>query len=210
MNEVLTEHLARQWEGLTGLAACSGAHPLIRAVPVAWLDPLSRRAPVRIDLAFRTVAIRDMEVRARSLVRDFGGDPDAFVRAMRPGPLDWEPVFAEPLEDPTQAPIRLRIFMPEDLNRPVSPEVYFIDRVWHPNIRWDNGLACYGDKQAWAQPDRALADLVRRLFMMTAYADPGAVNLDEAHALNKTALRWYTDTLAEMPELFPLSRTFPA
>lgn len=210
MTAWLAEHLTRQWDGLQALITRLGAASLIEAEPTAWLDPVSRKAPVRIDLALRTVAIVDMEVRGRSLVREFGGDAEGFVRVTDPAPLDWEPVFAEPLEDSSHGPIRVRLFLPEDLNRPASPEVYFLDRVWHPNIRWDNGLACYGDKQAWAQPDRSLADLVRRLFLMTAFADAGAVNMDEAHALNKQALRWYRDTLAEMPELFPLSRRIPA
>ncbi|MEB3298013.1 MAG: hypothetical protein VKO21_00820 [Candidatus Sericytochromatia bacterium] len=210
MTGLLQEHLSRQWESLQNLAhAHAGSPPLMEVSATDWLDPTTRVGPVRIELALRTVAIVDMEVRGRSLKRDFGSDAEAFVRTLDPDPLDWEPVFAEPLEDPAQPPLRLRLFLPTDPNRPTSPEVYFVDRVWHPNIRWDNGLVCYGDKQAWAQPDRSLADLVRRLFTMTAFADRGAVHPDEAHALNKAALRWYRDTMHEMPELFPLSRRIP-
>lgn len=182
--------------------------PLVTFGVRDYMDPIKKTCPTRYRIQIRGVAITDMRTKGKSLQRDYRNDLQAMVRELAPRPLDWEPVVTDALASPDAQPLTLHLYLPNDPIKPMSPDVYFETKVWHPNIRWEDGHTCYGSKHDWADPSRTMADLVRRIHTMVAYLGRGAVNVQAADLLNAPAGQWYNEMHALMPDLFPFSSRY--
>lgn len=209
LQDALERQLRRHLEGMKALRNANfdpeTQQALMHFAVLEYLDPATKECPTKYRVQIRGVAIGDMVVRGKSLSRDFQDDVAAFVAQLKPRGFDWEPVLLDPLSTSSEAPIEFRIYLPTDPLKSLAPDVYFTTKIWHPNIRWDNGQTCYGSKQEWGDPSRNLADLVRRIYTMIAYLGQGAVNAQAEHYLNPHAGAWYEQMHAKMPELFPLA-----
>lgn len=209
LQEALAASLKRHLEGMKALRNANfdpeTNQALMHFGVLEYLDPVKRECPTKYRVQIRGVAIGDMIVRQQSLTTDFQDDLGRFVAALAPKGFEWEPSLLDPLSCPTEPPIEFRIYLPTDPMKSLAPDVYFTTKIWHPNIRWDNGQTCYGSKQEWGDPTRNLADLVRRIYTMIAYLGQGSVNAQAEHYLNPHAGAWYEQMHAKMPELFPLA-----
>ena len=205
----LNQQLGRHLESLKALRDANfdpQTHVgLLAFTMLEYLDPATRKAPSKYRVELRGVAIGDMVVKGKSLVRDYRNQVDRFVEELKPRAFDWEPEILDPLAEQGQPPLVLEIFLPTDPFKALAPEVYFRTKIWHPNIRFDNGHTCYGSKLEWADPELTLADLCRRLYTMTAFLGQGSVNPGAEHFLNRAAGSWHRDMQEKLPEMFPLS-----
>ncbi|MEB3188099.1 MAG: hypothetical protein VKP72_11760 [bacterium] len=206
---VLNQQLARHLESMKAIRDANFDRDsntgLLGFTVLEFLDPATRKAPSKYRVELRGVAIGDMVVKGKSLSKDYRHQVDRFVQELKPRAFDWEPEILDPLGERQQPPLVLEIFLPTDPFKPLAPEVYFRTKVWHPNIRWDNGHTCYGSKQDWADPQLTLADLCRRLYTMTAFLGQGSVNPGAEHFLNQAAGTWHREMMEKLPEMFPLS-----
>lgn|GEM_PF-1173941 len=169
-----------------------------------YLDPVTKQCPTRYALRLRGVAITDVKVNDRSLTHHYRHDLPRMVTELKPQALDWELVVTDAANDRSAEPIELRLNLHADPYKPLAPDVFFETRIWHPNVQWQTGQACYGDKVAWSDPRLSLADLIRRIYTMMAFIGQGSVNVDARDQLNKEAARWYSELKVQLPDVFPI------